>query len=234
MAARVRAVVWSESAQNALDEVIEYIAKDSRPAAVQVVDAALEADAETAHLVDADVRSPADLPSVDDILAVLVETPHPTEERHRPSSQPKAWFERPSRTGINYLATEAANASLGSAGEEFASRFEVARLIAAGRESLASKVERVSLTRGEVAGFDILSFEADGRERLIEVKTTRYGRHTPFFVSRNEIRTSDLHHSQHAVYRLFQFRTSPGLYVLPGPVRATCSIEPTVFEARPK
>ena len=43
MAARVRAVVWSESAQNALDEVIEYIAKDSRPAAVQVVDAALEA-----------------------------------------------------------------------------------------------------------------------------------------------------------------------------------------------
>jgi plasmid stabilization system protein ParE len=33
MAARVREVVWAESAQAALDEVIEYIARDSRQAA---------------------------------------------------------------------------------------------------------------------------------------------------------------------------------------------------------
>jgi toxin ParE1/3/4 len=43
MAARVRAVVWSDAARNALDEVIEYIAKDSRPAAMRVLDAALDA-----------------------------------------------------------------------------------------------------------------------------------------------------------------------------------------------
>jgi plasmid stabilization system protein ParE len=43
MAARARSVVWAESAQSALDEVIEYIAKDSRKAAVRVLDAALDA-----------------------------------------------------------------------------------------------------------------------------------------------------------------------------------------------
>ena len=45
MAARVRAVVWAESARDALDEVIEYITQDSRQAAVQVLNAALEAGA---------------------------------------------------------------------------------------------------------------------------------------------------------------------------------------------
>lgn len=45
MASRVRAVVWSESAQRALDEVIEYIVSDSRSAASQVLEAALNAAA---------------------------------------------------------------------------------------------------------------------------------------------------------------------------------------------
>ncbi len=43
MAARVRAVVWAESARDALEEVIEYIAQDSQQGAAQVLDAALEA-----------------------------------------------------------------------------------------------------------------------------------------------------------------------------------------------
>ena len=133
---------------------------------------------------------------------------------------------------INYLAREAANQSLGNAGEEFAERYEIARLVAARRESLAARVERVSRTRGDTTGFDILSFEVDGRERLIEVKTTRYGRHTPFFMTRNEVRTSETHSAQYALYRLFQFRDTPRLFVLPGSVRANCELDPSIYEAR--
>jgi plasmid stabilization system protein ParE len=48
MVARVRAVVWAESARDALDEVIAYIAHDSQHAAVQVLDAALGAAASLA------------------------------------------------------------------------------------------------------------------------------------------------------------------------------------------
>jgi toxin ParE1/3/4 len=50
MAARVREVVWAESARDALDEVIEYIARDSRQAAVQVLEEALRAGFELATL----------------------------------------------------------------------------------------------------------------------------------------------------------------------------------------
>jgi plasmid stabilization system protein ParE len=52
MVARVRAVVWAESARDALDEVIAYIAHDSQQAAVQVLDAALEAGASLAPFAE--------------------------------------------------------------------------------------------------------------------------------------------------------------------------------------
>jgi toxin ParE1/3/4 len=50
MAARIREVVWAESARDALDEVIEYIARDSQQAALHVLDEALRAGASLATL----------------------------------------------------------------------------------------------------------------------------------------------------------------------------------------
>jgi len=47
MAARVRDVVWAESARDALDAVIGYIAQDSQQAAAQVLDEALRTGATT-------------------------------------------------------------------------------------------------------------------------------------------------------------------------------------------
>jgi toxin ParE1/3/4 len=43
MAARVREVVWAESACDALDSVVGYIAQDSQRAAAQVLEEALRA-----------------------------------------------------------------------------------------------------------------------------------------------------------------------------------------------
>ena len=45
MAARVREVVWAESARDALEAVIAYIAKDSPQAAARILDDALGASA---------------------------------------------------------------------------------------------------------------------------------------------------------------------------------------------
>lgn len=50
LAARVREVVLAESARDALDDVIEYIARDSPQAAVQVLEEALRAGASLATL----------------------------------------------------------------------------------------------------------------------------------------------------------------------------------------
>jgi hypothetical protein len=54
--------------------------------------------------------------------------------------------------------------------------FGRARLIAAGKHALAERIEHTSHMHGDAAGFDILSFEASGAERLIEVKTSKSGR----------------------------------------------------------
>ena len=52
MAARVRDVIWAESARDALDAVIGYIAQDSQKAAVQVLDGALRAGATLATFAE--------------------------------------------------------------------------------------------------------------------------------------------------------------------------------------
>ena len=52
MAARTRAVAWSESARAALDEVGDYIAQDSRAGAVRVLERALAVAASLGTLAD--------------------------------------------------------------------------------------------------------------------------------------------------------------------------------------
>lgn len=52
MAARVRDVVWAESARDALDAVIGYIAQDSQQAAAQVLDEALRTGATLATFAE--------------------------------------------------------------------------------------------------------------------------------------------------------------------------------------
>ena len=161
-----------------------------------------------ADVVRQQVSEPAPVPTVDDILASLVDPPVPDADRakYRPSVARERL--RPQQ-GVDYLAIEAANRSLGAAGEEFVLRFEVARLVRAGQDRLAARVDRVSETRGDGLGYDVLSFETSGRERLIEVKTTSYGASTPFFVTRRELAVSRDASEQFRLYRAFNFRRKP-------------------------
>jgi hypothetical protein len=94
------------------------------------------------------------------------------------------------------------------------------------------QIEHVSRTRGDAEGYDILSFEATGRDRLIEVKTTTFGPHTPFFVTRKEVDMSFERAEQYYVYRLFDFRDDPKLFLVPGDVTSAFTLEATQFVAR--
>ena len=180
------------------------------------------------NVAAADADLPIVVPEVDDILSIVTSPPAPAEPRStaREPSLPRRSF------SINYLEREARNRSLGDAGEEFVMNFERARLIHAGKDVLAGKIEHTSRVHGDGAGFDILSFEDSGRERLIEVKTTKYGRETPFFVSRNEVSVSEAHASDYHLYRLFAFRASPRLFTLNGALSATCQLSASTFLAR--
>jgi hypothetical protein len=181
-------------------------------------------------LVAGQVASPASLPMVNDILAARVDPPVSST---RDDAYPRAVRDAPApRIGVNYLAIEARNRSLGSTGENFVVDYERARLRSVRRERLAERVEHVSTTRGDGLGFDVLSFMENGDERLIEVKTTAYGPLTPFFVTPNELTVSQRNADRYSIYRVFDFRRDVKLFVMQGSIDASFLLEPSEYRAR--
>lgn len=188
----------------------------------------LAANSDLTVIVRKDVNSIVQVPTVADILARLESPPElkkatKTKEAREP--------ERTYKVRTNYLELEASNKSLGDAGEQFALNFERALLISQGKGSLADKIEHVAQTEGDGAGFDIRSYEADGSDRFIEVKTTKYGRYSPFFLSANELRFSERHAKNYHLHRIFQFRDDPRLFSLSGSVEKNFNLSPTEYRA---
>lgn len=188
----------------------------------------LAANPDLTMLVQKDVTTAVQVPNVQDILTLL-ENPPPIDRSPKvlQACEPSKRFV----VRTNYLELEAANKSLGDAGEQFAINFERARLISFGKESLADKIEHVAITQGDSAGFDIRSYDPDGSDRFIEVKTTKYGKHSPFFVSANELKFSEKHEKNYHLHRIFQFRDDPHMFTLPGSVEKNFILSPTEYRA---
>jgi hypothetical protein len=192
----------------------------------EAVDAALEHNPEVVQIVEIEVEQPATVPSIEDILSAMERLPP-----SRPTGTNKGAQQLQAHRGIDFIEREARNQSLGRAGEEFVINYERARLSFAGKDALADSVEWVSRTKGDGEGYDVLSFEESGHHRFIEVKTTRYGRYTPFFVSPNELRFCDRHHEAYRLYRVFAFKTEPRMFSLKGAVKEHCRLDPTEYRA---
>ncbi|WP_180125533.1 DUF3883 domain-containing protein [Rhodoferax sp. BLA1] len=174
------------------------------------------------------VQQPAITPVQADFQKVKTTAPSRDDTRALREPQHPMSFKAVKR---DYLEREAQNRSLGLAGEEFVVLFEHWRLNALGQPRLADKVEHVSQSKGDGLGYDVLSFESDGKERLIEVKTTTFGRDTPFFVSRGELALSQDAKDQFHLYRLFEFRKAPRLFDLPGALDQHCLLDPVTYRA---
>ncbi|MCP9819401.1 DUF3883 domain-containing protein [Synechococcus sp. Cruz-9H2] len=194
-----------------------------------VVSERLVSDSQLLNVAAADADRPIVVPEVEDILGVLT-TPPAMQSGDKEPGRGSIQATR-ACISVNYLEREARNRSLGTAGELFVLNFERARLINLGKERLAEKVEHTSQTRGDGAGFDILSYEETGADRLIEVKTTKYGRETPFFVSRNELAVSESEASRYYLYRLFGFNVKPRLFTLAGAFSESCRLSPSSYLA---
>jgi hypothetical protein len=176
------------------------------------------------------VQMPAAVPEINDFSEVAVEPPRLSHS----AQEAKPSFAARSAAGgsrRDYIERETRNASLGLAGERFILQYEQWRLISLGKEKLAAKIEHASVTQGDGLGFDILSFDAKGRERLIEVKTTTFGKETPFFITSNEVARSKADADIFHVYRLFDFRKAPRLFSFIGPVDRHCHLNPVTYLA---
>ncbi|MEY7998655.1 DUF3578 domain-containing protein [Clostridium sp. Mt-5] len=122
---------------------------------------------------------------------------------------------------IDFLSKAKNQKKLGFAGELMVIKYEKEKLIVNGREDLSEQIKHVAKENGDGAGYDILSFEIDGTKKFIEVKTTTKDKSTPFIISSNEVRFSELNSSSYYLYRIFDFnkQNSTGkLFILHGDI----------------
>lgn len=195
---------------------------------VPVVSEAIGKDGRLDEAALRQVETPAEAPLLESFERFVVAPP----EGQRLSTYGRAGQVRDRPLVVrDYLQREAHNRSLGSAGEDLVMHYEAQRLHAAGSRALADRIEHVSKSKGDGAGFDILSFETDGRERFIEVKTTAYMPETPFYVSRNELSFSTEKAGQFHLYRLFNFRQRPQMFMLAGALDSNCRLDPISYRA---
>jgi Domain of unknown function (DUF3883) len=128
-------------------------------------------------------------------------------------------------------ARDERNRALGKEGEELVLESEIRRLEYCDRSDLARKVEWTSQVHGDGAGYDIASFDADGKPRLIEVKTTNGPALTPFYLSENERAFSEDRPDAFALLRLYNFADNPMAFELRPPLSAVLALNPTNYRA---
>jgi len=137
-------------------------------------------------------------------------------------------------SNINYYEKEQRNSKLGLLGEKFVINYEQQKLKNVGRQNLTNKIEHISQTKGDAAGYDILSFDSQGRKKFIEVKTTRLGKNSPFYFTKNELGFSKENSNSYKLYRIFNFKDKPKFYQLDGALDKSCETISTEFMGWPK
>ena len=105
------------------------------------------------------------------------------------------------------------------------------RLIAAGRTDLARRVEWTSQELGDGAGYDVRSFEVDGQEQFLEVKTTVGHKRTPFYLSRVERDFAEEAGDRFRIFRLYEWGRQPKAFLIKPPLEHALILEPTVYRA---
>ncbi len=126
---------------------------------------------------------------------------------------------------------DARNRRLGEAGEKLVFDYERRLLREAGRSDLADKIRWTAKQDGDGFGYDVASFEPDGRPRMLEVKTTNGWDRTPFHISRNELSVAEAHSDEWHLIRLWDFARAPKAFALRPPLQTHVELTATSFIA---
>ncbi|MFT6189004.1 MAG: arsenate reductase-like glutaredoxin family protein [Oleispira sp.] len=208
-----------------------------------VVGATIAQHKDIQQLIQQINQQPVEVPTVEDILQSLVDAPESridTNNKKQRELGEEARTENPEYEAKryplpkkDYLAQEAMNQALGLSGEKHVVNYEKARLIYEGKESLADKIEHISLSDDGV-GYDIHSYNANGKDRFIEVKTTNYDRYRQFYISPNELKVSQQLGQDYHLYRVFNFKASPKLFISQGSLDNGYNLSPSAYFANIK
>lgn len=135
---------------------------------------------------------------------------------------------------LDYGLLQEENRRRGTLGEQLVVAFEQRQFRESGQVELAERVRWVSRDDGDGLGYDVLSFDVNGRERYIEVKATALGAQTPFYISSAELEFARSHPESFALYRVYDVLDNPRFYVLEGDITPEVDLVPTVYRAHLK
>lgn len=122
---------------------------------------------------------------------------------------------------INFEGELKKNTDLGKKGEDIIVEYEKRLLILEGRKDLAAKVFATRNIAGNAERFDVLSYDKEGHEKYIEVKTTKGDLDNIFFISENEVEFSEQYKDNYYLYRVYNFdikSMSANLKIIKGPI----------------
>jgi hypothetical protein len=192
----------------------------------ELVDEYLRLNPEIVVALESSLEQPPSRPPVPSVRSEIEEDPPAAD-----AGEPKRPRRFHARKVTDRALRDAANRALGRSGEQFVVGLEQESLRRSGRADLADKVRWVADELGDGAGYDVGSFEPDGEEIYIEVKTTNGAKETPFLVTANEIELSR-QRPGFRLYRVFNFKNDPRMYVLRGALGDAARLEPVLFRAR--
>jgi len=131
----------------------------------------------------------------------------------------------------DYGLLQEENRRWGALGEQLVVEYERSQLRHRGRPDLAERVRWTAKEDGDGLGYDICSFRADGHVRYIEVKTTRLGADTPFYISSAELSFAERHPDSYALYRVFGVPDAPQFFELEGDVGNVLELSAVTYRA---
>ena len=108
------------------------------------------------------------------------------------------------KAGVDYIEEEKKRKEIGDLGEQFIYDQESEK-VKQYKLPKSKQVKWVARDIGDGLGFDILSYDENGNEMYIEVKTTLGEEDTSFFVSANELEKSKQCGDNYYLYRVYEF-----------------------------
>ena len=124
---------------------------------------------------------------------------------------------------------------VGGAGEEHVYKFEYKKLCDLGREDLAKKIEKQYEDHSFFPGYDIKSFDENGKEIYIEVKSTISKDKNFFEISENEVLAATSLQEDYYIYQVTEALSNPRIAsIIQNPIRYVSEnkilLEPWIYK----
>ncbi len=101
---------------------------------------------------------------------------------------------------INWEKNKQSQKRLGTKGEELVKKAEEQYL-----KELGILKKRIIKKKLDGVGYDIHSYDENGNDLFIEVKTTKFGKNHPFYISETELSFCKENPNQYKIYRLYEY-----------------------------